>query len=81
MPFKAHQQNGEFMRLDELEGERAAFIAGEIGGAVIELIIEGVVIDRDAIVEHLEARRRSVGNVIHKGLLRDSAAMVRKGKQ
>ncbi|WP_370612847.1 hypothetical protein [Citrobacter portucalensis] len=60
--------------------DRAAFIAGEIGGAVAELIIGGMVISRDAIVDSLEAKRKSVGNVIHKGLLRDAAEMVRKGK-
>ncbi|HDS1113656.1 TPA: hypothetical protein QDZ58_000466 [Pluralibacter gergoviae] len=65
---------------DELLEDRAAFIAGEIGGAVVDLIIEGVVIDRDAIVDRLEAKRRSVGNVIHKGFLRDSAEFVRKGR-
>ncbi|ELD8089819.1 hypothetical protein QJC37_003481 [Salmonella enterica] len=68
------------MDRDELEEDRAAFIAGEIGGAVIELIIDGVVINRDAIVDSLEAKRRAVGNVIHKGVLRDAAAMVRKGQ-
>ncbi|HAT4045594.1 TPA: hypothetical protein I9Z20_003212, partial [Citrobacter freundii] len=60
--------------------DRAAFMAGEIGGAVVELIINGVVISRDAIVDSLEAKRRAVGNVIHKGVLRDAAAMVRKGQ-
>lgn len=68
------------MERDELEEDRAAFIAGEIGGAVVELIINGVVISRDAIVDSLEAKRRAVGNVIHKGALRDAAAMVRKGQ-
>ncbi|EMX2753248.1 hypothetical protein [Citrobacter freundii] len=68
------------MERDELLEDRAAFIAGEIGGAVVELIIGGVVISRDAIVDSLEAKRKSVGNVIHKGLLRDAAEMVRKGK-
>lgn len=29
--------------------------------------------------ERLEAKRRSVGNVIHKGLLRDAAEFVRNG--
>ncbi|VUC79749.1 Uncharacterised protein [Raoultella terrigena] len=71
---------GMDMERDELLEDRAAFIAGEIGGAVVELIIAGVVIDRDAIVERLEAKRRSVGNVIHKGLLRDAAEFARKGK-
>lgn len=71
---------GGVMDRDELEEDRAAFIAGEIGGAVVELIIDGVVISRDAIVDSLEAKRRAVGNVIHKGVLRDAAAMVRKGQ-
>ncbi|ESH44515.1 hypothetical protein SEEC0006_09134 [Salmonella enterica subsp. enterica serovar Choleraesuis str. 0006] len=71
---------GWVMDRDELEEDRAAFIAGEIGGAVVELIIDGVVINRDAIVERLEEKRRRVGNVIHKGVLRDAAAMVRKGQ-
>ncbi|KAA8726760.1 hypothetical protein [Ewingella americana] len=62
------------------EEERSAFIAGEIGGAVIELIAEGVVIDRDTIVERLEDKRKSVGNTIHKGILRDAAEFVRKGR-
>lgn len=65
---------------DELLEDRAAFIAGEIGGAVVELIIAGVVISRDAIVDSLEAKRKAVGNVIHKGLLRDAAEFVRKGQ-
>ena len=65
---------------DSWEEERSAFIAGEIGGAVIELVSEGVVIDRDTIVERLEDKRKSVGNTIHKEILRDAAEFVRKGK-
>ncbi|HFD8247975.1 TPA: hypothetical protein ACF6GQ_003970 [Citrobacter freundii] len=68
------------MSRDELLEYRAAFIAGEIGGAVVELIIGGVVISRDAIVDSLETKRKAVGNVIHKGLLRDAAEFVRKGQ-
>ncbi|MFS3513094.1 hypothetical protein [Citrobacter sp. Res13-Lact-LER2-35-b] len=68
------------MSRDELLEDRAAFIAGEIGGAVVELIIDGVVIDRDAIVDQLEAKRKAVGNVIYKGFLRDAAEFVRKGQ-
>lgn len=71
---------GMDMSRDELLDDRAAFIAGEIGGAVVELIIGGVVISLDAIVDRLEAKRRAVGNVIHKGLLRDAAEFVRKGQ-
>lgn len=72
--------DGKGMERNELEEERAAFIAGEIGGIVVQLIIEGVEINRDNIVEYLEIKRRTVGNMIHKGVLRDSAVMVRKGK-
>ncbi|WP_246030586.1 hypothetical protein [Kluyvera ascorbata] len=68
------------MSRDELLEDRAAFIAGEIGGAVVELIIAGVVISQDAIVERLEAKRKTVGNMIHKGVLRDAAEFVRKGQ-
>ncbi|EHF8259074.1 hypothetical protein ACU7TN_004393 [Enterobacter asburiae] len=68
------------MDRNELEEDRAAFIAGEIGGVVIQLIIDGVEINRENVIDYLEAKRRAVGNVIHKGILRDSAAMVRKGK-
>ncbi|MFI3308949.1 hypothetical protein [Ewingella allii] len=65
---------------DSWEEERSAFIAGEIGGAVIELVAEGVVIDRDTIVERLEDKRKSVGNTIHKGILRGAAEFVGKGR-
>ena len=70
---------GMDMSRDELLEDRAAFIAGEIGGAVVELIIGGQAIERDAIVDRLEAKRKTVGNMIHKGVLRDAAEFVRKG--
>lgn len=47
---------GMDMERDELLEDRAAFIAGEIGGAVVELIIDGATIDRDAIIERLETK-------------------------
>lgn len=47
------------MEHDELEEDRTAFIAGEIGGVVIQLIIEGIEINRDSIVEYLEAKRKA----------------------
>ncbi|EPC8777239.1 hypothetical protein ACR3BZ_001552 [Enterobacter hormaechei] len=68
------------MDRNELEEDRAAFMAGEVGGAVFSLISNGIVISRDAIVNCLEAKRRAVGNVIHKGILRDAAEYVRKGQ-
>lgn len=72
--------SGMDMQRDDLLEDRAAFIAGEIGGAVASLIAYGVVISRDAIVERLEAKRKAVGNMIHKGVLRDAAEFVRKGR-
>ncbi|MEM5491303.1 hypothetical protein [Enterobacter cloacae] len=68
------------MDRNELEDERAAFMAGEVGGAVFSLISNGIVISRDAIINCLEAKRRAVGNVIHKGILRDAAEYVRRGQ-
>ncbi|MBU9832501.1 hypothetical protein J1779_21495 [Rahnella sp. FC061912-K] len=64
---------------DSWQEEKAAFMAGEIGGAVVELVVVGIVISKDAIVDSLEAKRRGVGNTIHKGILRDAAELVRKG--
>ncbi len=43
------------IKWDELLEDRTAFLAVEIGGAVVELIIGGVVIRRDAILDSLEA--------------------------
>jgi len=47
---------------------------------VIELVSEGVAIDRDTIIERLEDKRKNVGNTIHKEILRDAAEFVRKGR-
>ncbi|WP_411172323.1 hypothetical protein ACHQIR_15425 [Klebsiella oxytoca] len=68
------------MGRDALLKKRAAFISGEISGAVASLIVNGIVISRYAIVDSLEAKRKVLGNVIHKGLLRDAAEFVRKGQ-
>lgn len=49
-------------------------------GEVFELIYNGIEINKENIVGFLEGKRKAVGNVIHKGLLRDAAEMVRKGR-
>jgi len=64
---------------ESLEEEPSAFIAVEICSKVIELVAQGFVIDRDSIVERLEKRRKSVGNVVHKRILSDAEEFVRKG--
>lgn len=68
------------MERDELEEDRAAFIASEIGDAVVSLLANGIVISRDAIVDSLEAKRGTLGNAIHKDILRDVGATIRKGQ-
>ncbi|ABP59692.1 conserved hypothetical protein [Enterobacter sp. 638] len=73
-----HQEVG--MERDELADDRIAFMAGEVGCVVFELVYNGIEINKDNIVGMLEGKRKAVGNVIHKGMLRDAAEMVRKGK-
>lgn len=70
----------EGVERDELADNRLAFMAGEEGGEVFELIYNGIEINKENIVGFLEGKRKAVGNVIHKGLLRDAAEMVRKGR-
>ncbi|CAI1694340.1 MULTISPECIES: hypothetical protein [Serratia] len=65
------------MQQDE---ERAVFIANEIGVAVIELIANGMDVNRQNITDSLEMKRKIVGNTLYKGVLRDAAALVREKK-
>jgi hypothetical protein len=60
--------------------ERMLFIANEIGAAVIELIANGMDVNRTNIADHLELKRKTVGNTLYKGMLRDAAALVRVKK-
>ncbi|MCI1898557.1 MAG: hypothetical protein LKI85_09285 [Enterobacter sp.] len=68
------------MDRDEHADDRMAFMAGEVGCVVFELVYNGIEITKDNIVGMLEGKRKAVGNVIHKGLLRDAAEFVRKGQ-
>ncbi|AYO37459.1 hypothetical protein [Serratia sp. P2ACOL2] len=61
----------------ETDEQRAMFIANEIGAAVIDLIANGVVVNRPNITDYLEMKRKNVGNTLYKGVLRDAAALVR----
>lgn len=70
----------EGVERDELADNRLAFMAGEVGCVVFDLIYNGIEINKENIVGFLEGKRKAAGNVIHKGLLRDAAEMVRKGK-
>lgn len=64
----------------ELNEERAVFIANEIGAAVIDLIANGMDVNRPNITDYLEMKRKTVGNTLYKGVLRDAAALVREKK-
>ncbi|WP_414465980.1 hypothetical protein [Klebsiella aerogenes] len=68
------------MERDELADNRLAFMAGEVGCVVFELIYNGIEINKENIVGFLEGKSKVVGNVSHKELLRDAAEMVLKGK-
>lgn len=63
----------------DLDEERCGMIAAEIGAVVVELVHAGQLVDRMAIVNALESKRRAVGNTLHKGVCRDAAALVRGG--
>ena len=69
------------MERDERADERIAFMAGEVGCVVFELVYNGIEINKDNIVGFLDGKRKAVGNVIHKGMLRDAAEIVRKGSK
>ncbi|QGH64433.1 hypothetical protein [Serratia proteamaculans] len=62
----------------ELNEEHAVFIANEIGAAVIDLIAQGMDVNRTNIAGILEGKRKIVGNTLYKGVLRDAAALVRE---
>lgn len=63
-----------------MDEERAGMIGCAIGAAIVQLIGDGKVINRDNLVEQLEQNRRDTGNVIGKGVNRDAAEIVRKGQ-
>lgn len=63
-----------------MDEERAGMIGCAIGAAIVQLIGDRKVINRDNLVEQLEQNRRDTGNVIGKGVNRDAAEIVRKGQ-
>jgi hypothetical protein len=62
----------------DTDEERVLFIANEIGAAVIELIANGMDVNRTNIADYLELKRKTVGNTLYKSVLRDAAALVRE---
>lgn len=60
----------------DLSNERLQLISSVIGSAVIELLEKKQSTEIGNIIEMLHARRRSVGNTLHKGVLRDAAILL-----
>jgi hypothetical protein len=54
------------------------FIANEIVAAVIDLTANGMDVNRQNITDSLEMKRKIIGNMFDKGVLRDAATLVRE---
>lgn len=53
-------------------------MANEIGAAVIDLTANGMDVNRQNITDSLEMKRKMIGNMFDKGVLRDAATLVRE---
>ncbi|WP_324661141.1 hypothetical protein [Enterobacter bugandensis] len=65
----------------ELDDERINMMAHAAGRAVMELCLADIPITLQAIIDKLERYRKETGNVIGKGINRDAAEIVRKGRK
>lgn len=64
----------------DLNEERVNMMVHAAGRAVMELSLADIPVTQEALIEKLEQYRRETGNVIGKGVNRDAAEIVRKGK-
>ena len=65
----------------ELDDERINMMAHAAGRAVMELCLADIPVTQQAIIDKLEQYRKETGNVIGKGINRDAAEIVRKGRK
>lgn len=65
----------------ELDDERINMMAHAAGRAVMELCLADIPVTQQAIIDKLEEYRKETGNVIGKGINRDAAEIVRKGRK
>lgn len=65
----------------ELDDERINMMAHAAGRAVKELCLADMPVTQQAIIDKLEQYRKETGNVIGKGINRDAAEIVRKGRK
>lgn len=64
----------------ELDEERVNMMVHAMGRAVMELSLADLPMTQQNIIDKLERYRKETGNVIGKGVNRDAAEIVRKGK-
>lgn len=65
----------------ELDEERVNMMAHAAGRAVMELSLADLPVTQQAIIDKLEQYRKETGNVIGKGINRDAAEIVRRGRK
>ena len=64
----------------DLDEERVNMMVHAMGRAVMELALADLPMTQQNIIDKLERYRKETGNVIGKGVNRDAAEIVRKGK-
>ena len=64
----------------DLDEERVNMMVHAMGRAVMELSLADLAMTQQNIIDKLERYRKETGNVIGKGVNRDAAEIVRKGK-
>lgn len=74
-------KNIEMAVFMELDDERINMMAHAAGRAVMELCLADIPVTQQAIIDKLEQYRKETGNVIGKGINRDAAEIVRKGRK
>ncbi|WP_435168442.1 hypothetical protein [Enterobacter hormaechei] len=65
----------------DLDEERVNMMAHAAGRAVMELSLADLPVTQQAIIDKLEQYRKETGNVIGKGINRDAAEIVRRGRK
>jgi len=64
----------------DLDEERVNMMSHATGRAVMELCLADIPVTQQAIIDKLEQFRKETGNVIGKGIYRDAAQIVQKGR-
>ena len=65
----------------DLDEERVTMMVHAMGRAVMELSLADLPMTQQNIIDKLERYRKETGNVIGKGVNRDAAEIVRKGRK